>query len=50
MPPAKLVNPVLWQVTQSAEVEMWFAGLETGATPVKDWPLWHVVQPDAIPV
>ncbi len=27
---------LLWQVEQSAEVGMWFAGFETGVTPVKD--------------
>ena len=50
MPPAKLVNPALWQVAQSAEVERWPAGFETGVTPVKDCPLWQVVHPDAMPV
>ncbi len=26
------------------------AGFETGVTPAKDCPLWHVVQPDVMPV
>jgi hypothetical protein len=47
--PAKLVK-LVWQVTQSALVALWFEGLETGVTPVKLLPLWQVVQPDVIPV
>ncbi len=41
---------LLWQVAQSAVVGTWFAGFDTGVTPVKDCPLWQVVQPDVIPV
>ena len=45
----KVVNPALWQVTQSADVAKCPAGFETGATPVKDCPLWQVVQPEVMP-
>ena len=47
--PAKLVK-LLWQVTQSAVVAICVDGFETGVTPVKDWPVWQVVQPDVMPV
>jgi hypothetical protein len=47
--PAKLTK-LLWQVEQSAVVVMWLLGFETGVTPVKDCRLWHVVQPELMPV
>ncbi len=49
MPPAKLVNPALWQVAQSAVVAIWFDGFDTGVTPVKDCPMWQVAQPEVMP-
>jgi hypothetical protein len=40
-PPGTVVF-VVWQVTQSSEVSMWFPGFTMGTTPVaKDWPPWQ---------
>jgi hypothetical protein len=36
--PEKLTK-LVWQVTQSAVVAMWFEGLETGVTPKNACPL-----------
>ncbi len=47
--PAKVVK-LLWQLTQSPVVAIWFDGFETGVTPVKDCPVWQVVQPEVMPV
>jgi hypothetical protein len=33
-----------WQVSHVAVVGRWFAGLDTGVTPAKLWPLWQVAQ------
>ena len=41
---------LVWQVEQSAVVAMWVLGFETGVTPWKACPPWHVAQPEAIPV
>src|SRR6266704_4849960 len=49
--PEKAVNLVAaWQVSQAAAVGRWLAGLATGVTPVKAWPLWQVAQPLAMPL
>jgi hypothetical protein len=42
-----------WQVSQAILVGMWGCdpvGLDTGVTPAKTWPLWHVEQPLTMPV
>src|SRR6266704_265854 len=49
--PEKAVNLVAaWQVSQAAPVGRWLAGLATGVIPAKDWPLWQVAQPPAMPL